>query len=286
MSFQVRTIQKVITSPSVMMGPIMLKQPLPIQGYSQFDPFLLLHHLGPRVIKPGTNGGMDIGAHPHRGFEPISFVFSGEIHHKDSKDNDSIIGAGGVQWMTAGSGIVHSEGLSQNFIQQGGDYEMIQLWVNLPKDLKMTKPSYQGFDRAAIPFYKEENARVNVISGTYEGITGPINSLTNIGAYTLELSKDGAASFEITKERNVLIYQLKGKTKINGSEVGKHQMVLFDNDGTSIQISAEEKSTLLFLHGDPIDEPVASWGPYVMNTQTEIMEAMRDYQMGKMGVLV
>ena len=283
-----RTIQAVIKSPNVMMGPIMLKQPLPIQGYDQFSPFLLLHHLGPRVIKPGTNGGIDIGAHPHRGFEPISFVFSGEIHHKDSRGNDSVIGEGGVQWMTAGSGIVHSEGLSKDFIEKGGDYEMIQLWVNLPKELKMTQPNYQGFDRNEIPFYQSEDgkSRVNVVSGKYQSLKGPINSLTNITAYTIELKKGGAADFSVPVNRNVLIYQLKGLSNVNGKQIADHEMVLFNNNAENIGLSAEEDAVLLFLSGVPIEEPTVSWGPYVMNTQTEIMEAMRDYQMGKMGMLI
>lgn len=282
-----KKINKIISSKEVMMGPIKLQQPLPIAGLEQVDPFILLHHIGPKTQQPGGKSVMEVGAHPHRGFEPVSFIFKGAIEHKDSRGNHSIINDGGVQWMTAGMGIVHSESPPQEFVDAGGEYEMIQLWINLPKALKMSQPNYQGFQKEAIPTFTDQDGKVrlNVVSGEYKGLKGPINSLTNITAYTLELKTGGKLSIDISSERNTMLYQLHGKTIVQDQLVGDKQLVYFSNDGETIEIEAENDSLILFLAGDPINEPMVSWGPYVMNSQTEILEAMRDFQMGKMGVL-
>ena len=283
-----RGIKKVITSKEVMMGPIKLHQPLPIAGLEQVDPFILLHHAGPKNQIPGGKSVMEVGAHPHRGFEPVSFIFKGAIEHKDSRGNHSVIYEGGVQWMTAGMGIMHSEGPPQAFIEKGGEYEMIQLWINLPSHLKMVQPNYQGFQKEEIPFFEDEagNVRLNIVSGEYKGVKGPINSLTDITAYTIETKAGGRVTIDIPKERNVMLYQLRGNSFVQDLEIGDKQLIQFDNEGEKIQIEANKDSLILFLAGDPINEPVVSWGPYVMNSQTEILEAMRDFQLGKMGMMV
>lgn len=283
-----KKINKVITSKEVMMGPIKLQQPLPIAGLEQVDPFLLIHHAGPKVQDPGGKSIMEVGAHPHRGFEPVSFIFKGAIEHKDSRGNHSVINAGGVQWMTAGMGIIHSEGPPKEFIDEGGEYEMIQLWINLPQHLKMVKPKYQGFQKEAIPTFTDHDGKVqlNVVSGEYKGLKGPIGSLTNITAYTIELKAGGKVEIDIPQAKNTLLYQLHGDTFVQDQEIGDKQLVFFSNEGEHINIEAKNDSLILLLAGDPINEPVVSWGPYVMNSQTEILEAMRDFQMGKMGVMV
>lgn len=281
-----RTVNSVITAPDIMMGPNKLKQPLPIAGLNQIDPFLLLHHAPPKTHEPGINA-LDVGPHPHRGFEPVTFVFKGEVEHNDSLGNHSVIGAGGVQWMTAGRGIVHSEGASKGQIARGGEFEMIQLWINLPKDKKMITPKYQGVQSDVIPTVEtpDGKAKVNVVSGSYQGHDGPVDSLTGVEAYTLELSEGGNLEFEVPSSRNVLIYQLQGQTIVNDKLVSDAQMVHFDNEGQSVVINAKSDTVILFLTGEPIAEPMAQYGPFVMNTQTEVMEAMRDYEQGKMGVL-
>jgi quercetin 2,3-dioxygenase len=283
-----KKIEKIISSKEVMMGPIKLHQPLPIAGLEQVDPFILLHHAGPKMQKPGKESAMDVGAHPHRGFEPVSFIFKGAIEHKDSRGNHSVINSGGVQWMTAGLGIVHSESAPKEFVDAGGEFEMIQLWINLPARLKMVQPKYQGFQKEEIPTFIDQDGKVklNVISGEYKGLKGPMDSLTNITAYTLELKTGGKVSIDIPKEKNVMLYQLHGNTIVQDQEIGNKQLMQFSNKGEHIEIEAKDDSLILFLAGDPINEPVVSWGPYVMNSQTEIMEAMRDFQMGKMGVMV
>ena len=283
---QLKKIKRVILPQTIQMGGNELLQPLPLESMDQFDPFLLLHHSG-RVYQPANERPiMDVGPHPHRGFEPITFIFEGAIRHQDSRGNDSIIKTGGVQWMTAGMGMVHSERLPKSFIESGGHLEMIQLWINLPQKFKMAQPQYQGFQRDEIPVISKENgSSINVISGTYEGQKGPIASLTNIKALTLELAADSVVEVPVAEEDHAMIYQLRGHTTINEVDVPQTKLVLMEGKGTTIQVESKQSSVLLYLAGKPLEEPVVSWGPYVMNTQTEIMEAMRDYQMGKMGML-
>ena len=280
-----RLIKRVIQSKQVMMGDIPLDQPLPYPGIDQISPFLLLHHIQ-RDVKPGPPA-FHVGAHPHRGFEPISFVFSGSVRHRDSRGFDSIIDTGGVQWMTAGKGIVHEEGLAPDFAKKGGWYEMIQLWVNLPARLKMTDPVYQGIQASEMPVVtgSDEAVRAQIVSGEFKGHTGPIKSLTGIRSAMVFADHPGEIDLNSDPGRMTLIYVLNGSAHINEEKITEKSLVWFGDSGTDISIKTDEKAQLLFLEGDAIDEPMASWGPYVMNSQTEIMEAMRDYQMGKMGVL-
>lgn len=283
-----RSIKNIVTSQDVQMGPMTLKQPLPMGNIDQVDPFLLLHHVGPKTQEPNGKNMLDIGGHPHRGFEPVTFIFRGEVHHRDSRGNDSVIKAGGVQWMTAGMGIVHSEGAPKSFIEKGGELELIQLWVNLPSKLKMIQPKYQGFQREDIPVFmdQEGKVRLNVISGEYQGLKGAVDSLTDITAFTIELKAGGQVNLKEDASRSVMIYQLSGVASINGANTGDTKMVILNQDGEGIEIEAETDGVLLYLAGNPIGEEVAQYGPFVMNNQTELMEAMRDYQMGKMGVLI
>lgn len=283
-----RKITNLIKAQPTMMGDILLHQPLPTQQVEQVSPFILLHHLGPYEFEP-KNMALDIGAHPHRGFEPVTFVFNGEVNHHDSRGNKSIISSGGVQWMTAGAGIIHAEYASKNFRKNGGTLEAIQLWINLPAKLKMIQPNYQGMQRDEIPYIMLSNdkARVNIIAGEWGGATGPINSVTNIKAFTLELKKGAELSFDFTSSENVLFYLLRGNVDSNGSQwITDRTMIEFEQADGSVNIKANEDSGILLLSGRPIDEPVAQYGPFVMNNQTELMQAVRDYQMGKMGVLI
>ncbi len=283
-----RTIKRIILSQDIEMGDVTVKQPLPVGNIEQVDPFLLLHHFGPKTQEPHERNIMDIGPHPHRGFEPVTFIFKGEVHHRDSRDNDSVIKSGGVQWMTAGMGIVHSEAAAKTFVENGGELEIIQLWINLPAKLKMVQPRYQGFQRDGIPFYadQENKVRVNVFSGNYEDVKGPIDSLTGITAFSLEMKKGGKLRFTENIDRNAILYQLNGTASVNGVSMGNTKLAIFNQDGKDIEIEALTDSVLLYLSGTPIGEKVAQHGPFVMNDQTEILRAMRDYQMGKMGVLI
>ena len=284
-----KTIEKVVTSPLVNMGPIRLRQPLPTQGLENVDPFILLHHYGPYAISE-FNNPFDLGPHPHRGFEPITLLFKGEQFHRDSLGNEMTVKAGGVQWTTAGRGIIHAEAPTKEFVKRGGDLEGIQLWLNLPAKYKMMTPNYQHLEDEQIPklFYEDKKVQLNIVAGHQKEVLGNITTQTEVNVFTAIAQEKGKIEIDIPKHHKSLIYLLEGEIVVNAKQVlkkGDHQMVTFNTDGDLIEFEATEKSTLLILSGAPINEKVAQYGPYVMNTQTEILEAMRDFQQGKMGYL-
>lgn len=284
-----KTIQHKVQSPFVNMGAIKLRQPLPTEGIENVDPFLLLHHYGPYAISEFSNP-FDLGPHPHRGFEPITLLFKGEQLHRDSLGNDMVVKAGGVQWTTAGRGIVHAEGPTKEFVKKGGDLEGIQLWLNLPAKDKMMPPNYQYLEDAQIPkiFSDDKKVQLNVIAGNQFAEKGLIKTQTAVNVFTANADESGILEVEIPESHQSLIYLLEGEVLVNNSEVlhkGDNQMITFHQDGTTIRFEAKKKSTILILSGEPIKEKVTQYGPYVMNTQSEILEAMRDYQQGKMGYL-
>lgn len=282
-----RRIAHSIIASDVQMGPITLKQPVPIQGIDQVDPFLLLHHVGPKTQEPGAASILGIGAHPHRGFEPVTFIFKGDVHHRDSHGNDSIIRGGGVQWMTAGSGIVHSESASEQFVAQGGELELIQLWVNLPSHLKMVEPRYQGFQQADIPTFTDQDdaVQLNVIAGKFEDLQGPVDSLTGVTAYTICMKSDSTIRIPLEASQNPLLYQLHGNALVNEHTSTDHSMTTFQSETGSIDIHAKNDSLFLLVAGRAIEEPVAQYGPFVMNRQEELSQAVVDFRAGKMGDL-
>ena len=284
-----KTIQHISESPLVSMGHIRLRQPLPSELVTMVDPFLLLHHYGPYAISP-FNNPFDVGAHPHRGFEPITLLVKGEQLHRDSLGNEVIVKAGDVQWVTSGRGIVHSEGPTKDFIEKTGELEGIQLWLNLPAAKKMMPASYQHIKNDEFSFITNTDGSLNlkVVAGSQKNVFGKIATQTEVNVFTLEAKEDGSMAIEIPDSHNSLVYLLSGKAIINDDktlEKGKHQFIVFNTDGDAIKIEAEKDTLVLILSGEPIDEEVVSWGPYVMNTQTEIMEALRDYKQGKMGYL-
>jgi redox-sensitive bicupin YhaK (pirin superfamily) len=284
-----RSIDKIVESPLVNMGPIRLRQPLPTQGIENVDPFLLLHHYGPYAISEFSNP-FDLGPHPHRGFEPITLLFKGEQLHRDSLGNEMVVKAGGVQWTTAGHGIIHAEGPTKEFVKKGGDLEGIQLWLNLPAKDKMMTPNYQHLEKEQIPkiISEDKKTQLNIIAGQQKEESGLIKTQTSVNVFTVNAEKGGRLEIEIPENHKSLIYLLDGEVLVNSSEVlqkGENQMITFKQDGSCVHFEAKKISTLLILSGEPIREKVAQYGPYVMNTQTEIMEAMRDFQNGKMGHL-
>ncbi|MDA9316410.1 pirin family protein [Polaribacter sp.] len=284
-----KSIQHSIASSFVNMGPIRLRQPLPSAGVENVDPFILLHHYGPYAISE-FNNPFDLGPHPHRGFEPITLLFQGEQFHRDSLGNEMVVKAGGVQWTTAGHGIVHAEAPTKEFVKKGGTLEGIQLWLNLPAKDKLMPPNYQHLEAAQIPkiFSEDQKVQLNVIAGNQKNQTGLIKTQTVVNVFTAVAEENGMLEIEIPQNHQSLIYVLDGTVLVNDAEVlqkGENQMIVFNQDGNSIQFEAKKASTILILSGEPIHEKVAQYGPYVMNTQTEILEAMRDYQQGKMGHL-
>ena len=265
-------------------GPFKVKQPLPNSKIDGVSPFILLHHAGPTHHAPGEIKAR-LSPHPHRGFEPVTFLFSGKIHHKDSTGSEGFLETDDVQWMTAGSGIIHSEGPSAAFAKEGGDMELIQLWVNLPREHKMTPPKYQDIKKDAVPAIDENGFQMKVVAGEYKGVKGPASTFTPIVAMMMNFKAGASAIIEMPAVYNVMAYVLNGSIESNGAKIDALNIAVFDHSSEQIQLKANTDGKLLFLSGEPINEPVASYGPFVMNYPGEIKQAIMDYETGKMGVL-
>lgn len=259
---------------------------MPTYSLNHIDPFLFLNHHGPQRYKPGNNG-LPFGPHPHRGFETLTFVLQGDITHKDSVSGESVINEGGIQWMTAGSGLIHSEVSSDAFKRNGGMEEVIQIWMNLPARLKMTKPRYIGLQKDQIPSIAFDNGKgiVHLTSGTFNGTSGPVDSLTELFTSTIDMKTEAVFSHEITEGSSVLLYIINGTITINGVSAQKNQLVQLSLYGNAVNFEALEDSKILFCYGMPFNEPIVAQGPFVMNTQEEIYQAFSDYQSGKLGGL-
>ncbi len=286
---KLNTIKHVGRSDYMNMGPIRLRQPLPGANIDMVDPFILLHHYGPYEISE-SNNPFDLGPHPHRGFEPITFLIQGEQLHRDSLGNESVVKAGDVQWTTAGRGIIHAEAPTKSFVKEGGVLEGIQLWLNLPAEKKMIPANYQHESNDDFKVVTSKGGKVNVqvIAGALEGTYGRIKTQTPVNAFMINIQNDGEHTIEIPNTHQSMIYLLHGDVTINNAHrlaLDDDQIIHFNQDGAGFSIKGHASSKLLCLSGEPFNEKVATYGPYVMNTQTEIMEAMRDYQMGKMGFL-
>lgn len=284
-----KSVKHLENSPLVNMGPIRLRQPIPTQKIENVDPFILLHHYGPYAISE-FNNPFDLGPHPHRGFEPITLLFQGEQLHRDSLGNESLVEAGDVQWTTAGRGIIHAEGPTKEFVKRGGELEGIQLWLNLPAKDKMMTPNYQHVKSEQMPVIKDDsgNATLKIVAGIQNNQTGLIHTQTEVNVFMVEAKEDGEMIVDIPEHHATTLYLLDGELKINNEVIlkkGDNQLAVFNTDGNAIKFSSNRKSKFIILSGEPINEKVAQYGPYVMNNQTELLEAMRDYQQGKMGYL-
>jgi redox-sensitive bicupin YhaK (pirin superfamily) len=251
------------------------------------SPFLLLDYAGPARFTP-TSQRRGVGEHPHRGFETVTIVYAGEVEHRDSTGAGGTIGPGDVQWMTAASGILHEEYHSPAFAAKGGEFEMVQLWVNLPARHKSAKPGYQTLLDRDIPSVDLTNGagKVRVIAGSYDGQRGPARTFTPIDIWDVRLDAGHGASFTLPEGRTVALVVLSGTVEVNGEEIAREaQMVLLARDGGAFTVEANGDAKLLILSGEPIDEPVVAQGPFVMNTAGEIKQAMLDYQSGRFGAM-
>lgn len=251
----------------------------------ELSPFLLLDYAGPADFPPAKHR-RGVGEHPHRGFETVTIVYSGEVEHRDSSGGGGVIGPGDVQWMTAGSGIVHEEYHGPDFARRGGPFEMIQLWVNLPARDKMTAPGYQGITDAQIPRIALPNDAgfVRVIAGSYAGNAGPARTFSPMNVWDVRLGAGQRAELEVPEGYTTALLVLKGRVRLASGEVaGEADLAVLERAGAKLALEALEDVTLLLLNGQPIDEPIAGYGPFVMNTQAEIRQAITDYQNGRMG---
>lgn len=284
-----KNVKQTLYATTVDMGGIPVRQPFPTAHVEQLDPFLLLHHHESRIAAGTNHRHAGVSPHPHRGFSPVTFVFQGEVHHRDSRGNSSVVGAGGVQWMDAGRGIVHSERPSAGFAQAGGTQEIIQLWVNTPKTRKMDQPRYQAAQASELPLIVPHvgTGHIRLVAGQLDGLTGPVQGALPILAAMGTLQAGASHTFEVNENESTLLYLLHGQARVDGfGLVEEKNVVVFDKVGKTIAISASERTDFLLLSAAPLHEPLTMHGPFVMNTTTEVMEAMRDYRMGKMGVLI
>lgn len=250
----------------------------------QLEPFLFLNHHGPQSYPP-ENKGLPFGPHPHKGFETVTIILEGDIVHQDSTGFKSTIGANGIQWMTAGNGIVHAETSSEEFKKNGGPIEVLQLWVNLPSRLKSHDPAYTGLQKEKIPVIKVNEGKVEIhaISGRWEDHDGAIQSLADIQLAWFEMKETATYTFFIEQERQILCYVIRGKVTINDEVCEMHDLVEFSHEGEAITITAEKYSLVLIGHALPQREPIAAHGPFVMNTMEEVRQAFIDYSSGKFG---
>jgi hypothetical protein len=277
-----RTIKAIHQTIRDDIGDLVTRRPLPGPNLPQIDPYLFLNHHGPQTYAP-NNRGLPFGPHPHRGFETVTFILDGELGHYDSGGHESVIRAGGVQWMTAGSGLIHAELSPPEFKQRGGPMEILQLWVNLPSRLKFTLPAYVGLQREDIPVVELDGASVALIAGDWNGTKGPVNSLIGHFTSTIALKADARLSLPAPRARNVFFYVVRGALNVSGQHIPEWRLVEFNDDADAIEVEAREDSFLLFGHAEPIGEPVFAHGPFVMNTREEIVTAIEDYQAGKFG---
>jgi len=279
-----RTVRQIHPAIRDDIGDLATRSPLPSPTLNRLGAFLLLNHHGPQTYRPGNNG-LPFGPHPHRGFETVTFILDGALAHVDSGGHESVIRAGGVQWMTAGSGLVHNELAPDSFKQLGGPLEILQLWVNLPARLKTTPPHYVGLQRDAIPAIIEDEGRavINLISGVRNGQEGPIHSLTGVFMSTLRLRPGGRIQFDGLRGRTVFLYIVRGEVRVGHHDIGAFRLVEL-GEGDIVLIEGRADAYLLFGHAATINEPVFSRGPFVMNSEEEVRQAYADFRAGKFGV--
>lgn len=252
----------------------------------RLSPFLMLDYAGPYSFTP-TNQRRGVGAHPHRGFETVTVVYSGEVEHRDSSGGGGSIGPGDVQWMTAAAGIIHEEFHGKNFAKNGGVFELLQLWVNLPAKDKSAQPGYQSILREDIPNVElPGGGRARVIAGDFNGTRGPARTFTPINVWDLSFKAGQKQTLAVPADHNVLLVVLRGPITVDGQVAGDGSLVVFEEGGDNIELTPEADAKALLLTGQPILEPIAAYGPFVMNTQAEIRQAIIDYESGKMGRLV
>lgn len=253
----------------------------------RMSPFILLDY-NSKFHFPPSEKPKGVGVHPHRGFETVTIAYKGKVQHHDSSGGGGIIEEGGVQWMTAASGVLHKEYHEEEFSKKGGDFQMVQLWVNLPAKDKMSKPKYQGFSNENINKYEleDDQGTIEVIAGHYKDVHGSAATFTPLNLLNAKIKAGAKADFSFPEHYNTALLVIEGQVNVNGSEkVPTDHFLLFENNGEDFVVEASEDAVVLVLSGEPINEPIAAQGPFVMNTKEELRQAMKDYGMGKFGYL-
>lgn len=279
-----RKIKKIHSAEYRPIADLITYSPLPTRSLQMINPFLFLNHHGFQTYPPHNNG-LPFGPHPHRGMETVTFIVEGDIMHKDSSGHESVIGPGGVQYMTAGKGLIHAEVSSSEFKKEGGDLEILQLWLNLPASKKMMTPNYIGLQKDEIPAFELDEGKIQVqqLFGEWNGVKGAFEGTFPITMSTIYLQEGAQFNKEIPEGENIFFYIVRGKLDVNDTSVPFRNLVEFQNSGSTLNIKALEDSILILGHALPFNEPVEAQGPFVMNTQEQIYEAYQDYQEGKFG---
>lgn len=258
-----------------------------LMGMKRMSPFVMLDY-NSKFYFPPTDQPRGVGVHPHRGFETVTIAYKGKVAHHDSAGNSGVIGEGDVQWMTAASGVLHKEYHEENWSREGGEFQMVQLWVNLPAKFKMSKPQYQEIqvkemNEVVLP---DNSGKVKVIAGNYNGTEGNASTFSPVNMFNAYLNKNGTATFNFPKEFNTVVLVIEGTIVVNDSEeIPTDHLGLFENSGEEFTITASEDSLVLVLSGEPINEAIASHGPFVMNSREELVQAFEDFNNGKFGIL-
>lgn len=283
-----RTVKNTLAAEMIDMCGLPVRQALPTRQVEQISPFLLLHHGGIPTMAGSRPLQAGVPPHPHRGFAPVTLVLDGEVHHRDSLGNSSIVGSGGVQWIHAGKGIIHSERPSAALVEKGGLVAVIQLWINLPAINKMDAPWYKALPKNELAKIQlAPGAEMHLIAGTFGESAGPVKPSSPLIFASLYLKPGSIVQFPLIEKYNAAVYITKGNGKLAGHGIAEtFQLLQFNNDGEGFTFTANEETHMVLLAGEPIDEPMAHYGPFVMNTQTEIMEALRDFNAHKMGILI
>ena len=249
------------------------------------SPFIMLDYASPKEFSI-TNQRRGVGEHPHRGIETVTFAYQGEVEHRDSSGGGGVIKPGDVQWMTAGKGVVHDEFHSEEFSNKGGVFEMIQLWINLPRKHKMTDPKYQEISNGVIPTISlGDKIKLRVIAGSFEKIKGPSSTFTKVNLYDIISKENKSISLNFESDTNTIILIMSGKLKVEDKNFKDKDILIFERQGSQIDLKVSDNFKGLVLNGEPINEPIVAHGPFVMNTKEEIYKAFTDYQNGKMGSL-
>lgn len=287
----IKKIEKIISRPSTagMVGDgFRVYNYLPGSGISQqrLSPFLMLDFNAEYDFGPSETL-LGVGVHPHKGFETVTIAYKGSVAHHDSAGNSGVIHPGDVQWMTAGAGILHKEYHEQEFNRTGGPFEMVQLWVNLPKKDKLTPARYQPILKKKIKRIDlpGEQGLVNVIAGNFNGAVGTADTFSPVNLFDIKLRTGGRVGFSLNQDYNTAILLINGSAQVNGEVAVEHSLILFKNEGEQISITALTDCVLLVLSGEDLNEPIASYGPFVMNTQEEIRESIQEFRSGKFGIL-
>ena len=259
--------------------------PMPGPRIRQLSPFLLIDHIGPMTVAPSEKP-LGSPPHPHRGFETVTIMYQGVLAHRDTAGHQGNIGPGDVQWMTAGAGLMHEELYEKEFTRKGGTLEVVQLWVNMPRKDKMAPANYQDIPSSAIKTLPTADGKgtIRVIAGSYEGVNGPATTFSPMTMLDVHLPQGAAATITLPQDYNVGLYVVKGSVTVNGQKpAATQQLVVLGWDSASAHIAASEDSIVLVLAGEPIEEPLATYGPFVMNSNKELVQAIADYESGAMG---